>query len=467
MSDINNAKTYVQWSEDDRYNMVNPPDRPFYGVPVSGGCNELSVMGAVKRFWDRINGTVTTTGSGSHYIYSPENSSYPTAYVQGEAYTFKANFSSAGGDDLNINGLGALPLYKIGPSGLTKIAADDIQLGQMISVQYDAALNSGAGGFQIMSILGNNGPTFVGTPSLLINPFFEIAQESASGAATVGTNIHTVDGWDMLASGAAVTWAQTGRVVTGERGNNSLTITGASGNVSVELRQKIRQLGCQSFYGQTAFSFLVLNNTGARVVPTFQVYSCSSVNSFSSVTQVFSQSLQACENGVVTKVWLTADLSQLSNITNGLMIGLAFPSVTEGNVVVADAQANAGWTPMPLVSRGAEEEFNRCQARYFLFSGQPAANRAIGIAAVVNTGEIHTVIQFPVQMEVIPTLSISSISDFIFDYGVHPVNMSFVDADTKGGILYSNGMSGVTIGNAHKLRCNGVSTARMVFDSRP
>ena len=150
MAELNNSGT-GQWSETDSNNTSPPPD----GAPAGTFPNQAegiwrAIMGALKRFWDRVNGTVTTTGSAGAYIYTPASTAFPTAYVQGETYVWRANFTSIGADTLNINSLGAKGLYKPSVNGFVGIAAGDIQTGQIVHTVYDGNLNGGLGGFQIV-----------------------------------------------------------------------------------------------------------------------------------------------------------------------------------------------------------------------------------------------------------------------------------------------------------------------------
>lgn len=149
MTDLANGN----WSETDTGNTSAFP--PNYTIPAWLNI-AFAIMGALKRFWDRANPTVTTTGSSSPYVYTPVNTAYPTAYTQGEVYTWKAAFTSAGNDTLNVNGLGALPIYKpTSASGLVQIGAGNIQAGQMVVTAFDSTLNSPHGGFQMLSPIAN------------------------------------------------------------------------------------------------------------------------------------------------------------------------------------------------------------------------------------------------------------------------------------------------------------------------
>lgn len=149
MAELNNTST-GKWYEVDASNTSPSPD----GWPSGTYPNQVepigrSTMGAIKRFWDRINGTVTSGGSSNAYTYTPVNVSYPTSYVQGEEYTFLANFTNTGAATLNINSLGAKNLYKKTTSGVTALVGGEIQSGDLVKVQYDGTQ------LQIMSSMGS------------------------------------------------------------------------------------------------------------------------------------------------------------------------------------------------------------------------------------------------------------------------------------------------------------------------
>jgi microcystin-dependent protein len=147
MADLNNSS----WNETDASNNAAPPA----GWPAGMFPNQVeptaqAMMGALKRWWGRINGIFTSSGAAGVYAVTPSNTSFPTAYVDGERYTFKAHQASQGGDTLNWNALGAKPLYKPSTGGFVAIAANDIVAGQRVDVIYDSTLNGSSGGFALM-----------------------------------------------------------------------------------------------------------------------------------------------------------------------------------------------------------------------------------------------------------------------------------------------------------------------------
>jgi hypothetical protein len=126
--------------------------------------------GALKRFWDRINPVQTITPIGGIYTFVTSNPAYPTAYVDGELYTFMPTTSSDGPDQFQVNALPAKPIYKY-VSGVAYIAiiAQDIAAGVAPRLIYRSGANGGSGGF------------------ILLNPFMSISGDGAGGVSAIGT----------------------------------------------------------------------------------------------------------------------------------------------------------------------------------------------------------------------------------------------------------------------------------------
>ena len=59
----------------------------------------------------------------------------PTAYAAGQRFVFKANLANTGTATLNVNGLGAKTIKKLG--GTAILASGDIAINQMVEVEYD------------------------------------------------------------------------------------------------------------------------------------------------------------------------------------------------------------------------------------------------------------------------------------------------------------------------------------------
>src|SRR5215469_5320257 len=190
MADISAAN----WNEVDSSNNQTPPD----GWP-SATMNPSQVepaarasMGGVKRAWDRINATVTSGGSAGAYTYAPVNPSFPVAYVQGEIFAFKANFTSIGGDTLAIAGLAAKPLYKPTNAGPAVIAAGDIQSSQICQVVYDGNLGA-SGGFNIISGIANLTTVNLQTS---VSGVLSVAHGGTNASAAGGAALDNISGFN-------------------------------------------------------------------------------------------------------------------------------------------------------------------------------------------------------------------------------------------------------------------------------
>jgi hypothetical protein len=134
MNEISNGT----WSETDAANNAATPNGWPEGQPPSSvnDCARM-MMGAVKRFWNRINGAYASTGAGNAYVLSP--AAALSAYVVGERYSFRANMANTGPATLNISGLGARAIKKMGAEGKADLAPGEIQSGQPVTVEYDGA----------------------------------------------------------------------------------------------------------------------------------------------------------------------------------------------------------------------------------------------------------------------------------------------------------------------------------------
>lgn len=134
MVDVSNA----DWSVTDASNISPSPN----GWPNGTFPNQVEpigrqTMGAIKRWWERAGPALPTTGSANAYIYTPTNTSYPTAYVQGDVYCAIANFTNTGAATININGLGAVNIFGPSSGSIAALSGGEIASGQVFAVGYD------------------------------------------------------------------------------------------------------------------------------------------------------------------------------------------------------------------------------------------------------------------------------------------------------------------------------------------
>jgi hypothetical protein len=96
-----------------------------------------------------------TDGGGSGSIYSCRMRPAPSDYTDRQLVIFTPGTACAGGPTLlNINALGAKPIYKI--DGTMNPSPNDCRAGQPMLLLYNASLNGGSGAFEIASNLQNS-----------------------------------------------------------------------------------------------------------------------------------------------------------------------------------------------------------------------------------------------------------------------------------------------------------------------
>lgn len=143
MTDISQSN----WSPVDSGNSSAAPDGAPESMPPSGVNDTLrAVMGALRRWWERLCGTLTSSGGPTAYALTPAVAL--GSYATGERFAFKINATNTGASTLNISGLGAKNIYKQTISGPAAIVAGDLVTGQMVEVMYDGTQ------FQIISGIG-------------------------------------------------------------------------------------------------------------------------------------------------------------------------------------------------------------------------------------------------------------------------------------------------------------------------
>ena len=199
------------------------------------------LMGALKRFWSRINPAVVSGGSANAYTYTPVNPSFPTAYVVGERYALRASFANSGPATLDVNSLGAKSIKKIGGAGKIALDRGDIQNGQIVELVYDGT-HLVLAGTPSMGVPSGTVVPFAGSSAP--NDWLLCAGQAVSRTtyatlfAVIGTTFGTGDGSTTFnvpdLRGRAVfgkddmNGAAANRVTTGVSGVSGITL-GASG----------------------------------------------------------------------------------------------------------------------------------------------------------------------------------------------------------------------------------------------
>lgn len=211
----------------------------------------------------------TSTGSANAYVLTPSPAS--TGYVDGNTYTFIANFATTGASTINVSGLGAKSFVR--NDGTTALGVGDI----LVSTLVNAIYISGSNHFRLVSTAGVVALSGGGTGSATAAGartnlgLGSIATQAASAVAITGGTI----------AGAAITTSSysgsatiTSGSVTGitditvaDGGTGSSTAAGARSNLSAAVtgaNNDITSLATCSMV--TAPAQLDLVATGANVI---------------------------------------------------------------------------------------------------------------------------------------------------------------------------------------------------------
>ena len=214
------------WAESDASNTATPPNGwPENQAPSTVNDCARMMMGAIKRFWNRVNPATASGGAANAYTLTPGVAL--AAYVTGEVYAFRANHANTGAATLNISGLGAKAIKRYAAGAKAELAAGDLQSGQPVQLCYD------------------------GTDMVLQSPSGAGAVSSAELAATLNAtalqqgvhSLYLVSGKPNATNGPSIHAAETA--------TNKVPITGYAFDTAVEESTWFEALLPKSYSGGT------------------------------------------------------------------------------------------------------------------------------------------------------------------------------------------------------------------------
>lgn len=191
------------WNETDANNNTAPPDGFPFGMPPSGeNTGARAIMGAVKRWWNRMKPTATD-GSGTSTAYTLTYAVAPAGYVDGETYLVRFDKACGNAPTLNVMSLGAIALCKFVGGAWVPLAAGDISAAQVVRFYYDQT----SGSFWSLYPLGTAAQFNVGTgPNNVVQLDINGQMPSGLGWSTgdvKSTYRTTADaGWVMMNDGS-------------------------------------------------------------------------------------------------------------------------------------------------------------------------------------------------------------------------------------------------------------------------
>src|SRR6266702_6777139 len=121
------------WSPVDASNNAASPNGWTSGsmLPSQVEPTARGMMGAIRRWYDRANGTLTSGGSANAQTLTYAVA--PAALVSGDAFVFFPGFTNTGNLTLNINGLGAKNVV----CGSALLSGGEVVLNKPAQVYYD------------------------------------------------------------------------------------------------------------------------------------------------------------------------------------------------------------------------------------------------------------------------------------------------------------------------------------------
>src|ERR1035437_374938 len=117
--------------------------------PLSVLDNNIATLSAAAPISCAVSGTnaLTLTQNAAGLVPS----SVLTAYTQNQLFNGIASATNTGATTATIGVVGALNVYKDTAAGPVALTGGEIVIGCAFSLRYDSALNTGAGGFHLIS----------------------------------------------------------------------------------------------------------------------------------------------------------------------------------------------------------------------------------------------------------------------------------------------------------------------------
>jgi hypothetical protein len=288
-----------------------------------------------------------------------------------------------------------------------------------------------------------------GMRNVLINGGMTVWQRWVATSIDVSNGVtgYTADRWYLKPTGANMSAIRDTSVPTGSISQYSLAITpnGVGGSTCL-LGQRIEAANVYALKGTVTFSAWVFNSTGASITPSLLIGTPSAADNFTTVTNRLTQTLQACDASVWTKVYYSVDISGYTNINNGLQVELQTNGhTTYGKIVkVTEIQLEKNAQPTPFEQRPIGIELALCQRYYWRSTSglttdgnsRHAHFRRLNAYQMIATGHCS----FPVPMRAEPSVSLYNGNGigFVDAYGAG--QESYVIASAEGLSTFGLGM---------------------------
>lgn len=231
------------WNETDASNSTAAPDGAPEGMAPSGVNDTMrAMMGAIKRFF---NWQSPKTTAGTSTAYTLTYTVAPGGLVDGMVHLVRFNAANGAAATLNVNGLGAKPLYSYRAGAWAAVSTGAITTDAISRASY----NTSAGAYFLLDV--NEGSAWVdiqtgsgaqidfqNIPSGINHILIEFSVTPGTAAAKAYLRFY--DGSGVLDSGANYgfgTWAVStaaGTAPVGTQPSTGITMTGAMSSISTD-----------------------------------------------------------------------------------------------------------------------------------------------------------------------------------------------------------------------------------------
>ncbi len=310
----------------------------------------------------------------------------------------------------------------ISADGQTPITANIPFSGYKITgLANGTAATDGMALGQLQTITSINGGQLAGFRNSIINGDFRVAQRAAGTVS----NGYSIDRWYQFCTGTALAWSQNVASFDGSTVSSILVITGAGGNASVNVAQRIEMLNSRHLAGKTVtVSYMVYQTTGATVSCSTQFNACAAENVFPAADLIGTTSGVSCPTGTWTRV--TGSIA----IPVGTQYGLQVLLWAQNTAILAgkelwitNVQLEIGSVATPFEQRPYSVELSLCQ--HYAYTG-PITARGVVTSGTTSDrlAQIH-----PVPMYAAPTVTMTSACQ-IYD-GLAAVTAATVSANNS------------------------------------
>lgn len=184
-----NADDNINWAEGQPPSTVNNSAR--------------SMMQRIKEYVTDIGGVAKAEGTPN--LLTVTVKSPFTKYIDGIRIAIRATNTNTGPASLNVNAIGAKPIYCVGHAGVVPVGAGQIQAGGIYDLVYSAALADNAGGWFLVhptqgqalpsGIIFSVAAPIVPAECLYCNGQTVSRTEQARLFSVIGTRWGAGDGW--------------------------------------------------------------------------------------------------------------------------------------------------------------------------------------------------------------------------------------------------------------------------------